>query len=236
MTEREKQIDEDISWSIANGLLGYVTDESGQQLYHDGEPVLKLTAKGVLWKNHPELRDWRWGKRGGALPEGWTHQNGIENINWPGGPNPDRVRQSIQDSYTLEEQRELGEFVDAKWQLLHDAYYATELPNRANHLGDLDYVTFEHIIGYGRKIYEAALDNVSLVEKWRAIHDYDDDDPTVATDKSFYRCLPETADREQIDAIMAAFRAAPDGLIIDEVADILGQPIGQIYRTMSLLR
>ena len=160
----------------------------------------------------------------------------IENINWPGGPDPDRVRQSIQDTYTLDEQSELGEFVDEQWQRLYDAYYATEPPNRANHLADLDYATFEHIIGYGRRIYEAALNDVSLVEKWRAIQDYDDDDPTVATDKSFYRCLPETADREQIDAIMAAFTAAPNGLIIDEVADIVRQPISRVYRTMYLLR
>jgi hypothetical protein len=122
----------------------------------------------------------------------------IENINWPGGPNPDRVRQSIQDTYTLEEQRELGEFVDAKWQLLHDAYYAADLPNRANNLGDLDYVTFEHIIGYGRKIYEGALSDVSMVEKWHAIQDYDDADETAAIKKSFFRCLPETAEKEQV--------------------------------------
>jgi len=154
----------------------------------------------------------------------------------PGGPDPGRVRQSIQDTHTLEEQRELGEFVDAKWQLLHDAYYVADLPNRANNLADLYYVTFEHIIGYGRHIYETALNDPSIVEKWHAVQDYDGEDSTAAIKKSFFRCLPETADQEQVDAILATFEASPDGLIVEQVADILRQPIGQVYRTICLLR
>jgi hypothetical protein len=160
----------------------------------------------------------------------------IQEINWPGAPNPDRVRQSIQDTYTLDGQRELGEFVDAKWQHLHDAYYAAALPIRGNNLADLDYVTFEHIIGYGREIYATALNDVSIVEKWRAIQDYDGEDLTAAIKKSFFRCLPVTADKEQVDAILATFEAAPDGLIIERVADLLGQPLGRVYRTICLLQ
>jgi hypothetical protein len=52
----EAQIDQDIDALIAEGLLEEVTDAQGRPLYHDGEPVLRLTAKGELWKNHPELR------------------------------------------------------------------------------------------------------------------------------------------------------------------------------------
>jgi hypothetical protein len=42
---------------------------------------------------------------------------------------------------------------------------------------------------------------------------------TAAIKKSFFRCLPETADKEQVDAILATFKAAPDGLIVEQVAD-----------------
>lgn len=74
------------------------------------------------------------------------------------------------------------------------------------------------------------------MEKWRAIQDYEGEDSTVAIKKSFFRCLPVTADKEQVDAILATFEAAPDGLIIERVADLLGQPIGQVYRTICLLQ
>jgi hypothetical protein len=46
---------------VAEGLLEYATDAQGQQIYHDGEPVLRMTAKGLevkrllkdeLWKEH----------------------------------------------------------------------------------------------------------------------------------------------------------------------------------------
>jgi hypothetical protein len=95
-------------------------------------------------------------------------------------------------------------------------------------------VTFEHIIGYGRMIYERALNDASIVEKWHAIQDYDDEDAAIK--KSFFRCLPKTADKEQLDAILATFElAGPNGLIIERVADLFGQTIGQVYRTICLL-
>lgn len=58
-------------------LFEQVLKPDGKQLMENGAGVIRLTFKGQWWKDHPEVRDWRWPHYwdGVAVPMDW---DGVE--------------------------------------------------------------------------------------------------------------------------------------------------------------
>jgi hypothetical protein len=97
----------------------------------------------------------------------------IESFEWTKDLNYKRIQLLIRDKYTQDQEKALCgfkialyDFILTKWALLNQqiskVYPSRFSDDEPHHYGD----TLHHIIGLGRKTYEEALADVSVVSLW----------------------------------------------------------------------